>query len=150
MMMSEALLPEFDVEMANTRRTLERVPVNPDFAPHSKSTFVRRADENVAALFILKPRNCRAVFEEYTKAGLGCAECLLGTPAIGDIQVKSGKPCDLALGITVRAAESLDPRHRPIGPHDAKCVVPAVPCLRVQNIGKQTEHLLAVLLMETG
>jgi uncharacterized damage-inducible protein DinB len=37
MTISEALLPEFDAEIANTRRTLERVPSKPDFAPHPKS-----------------------------------------------------------------------------------------------------------------
>jgi uncharacterized damage-inducible protein DinB len=38
MTISEALLPEFDAEIANTRRTLERVPASkPDFAPHPKS-----------------------------------------------------------------------------------------------------------------
>jgi len=34
----ESLLPEFDNEMANTRKTLERVPHdNPDWKPHEKS-----------------------------------------------------------------------------------------------------------------
>lgn len=38
MTISKALLSEFDHEMANTRRTLERVPADkPDFAPHEKS-----------------------------------------------------------------------------------------------------------------
>jgi uncharacterized damage-inducible protein DinB len=36
--LSESLLPEFDNEMANTRKTLERVPVDkPDWKPHEKS-----------------------------------------------------------------------------------------------------------------
>jgi uncharacterized damage-inducible protein DinB len=36
--MSQALLPEFDHEMENTRRTLERVPLqNRDWKPHEKS-----------------------------------------------------------------------------------------------------------------
>jgi uncharacterized damage-inducible protein DinB len=36
--LSESLLPEFDHEMANTRKTLERVPHdNPDWKPHEKS-----------------------------------------------------------------------------------------------------------------
>jgi uncharacterized damage-inducible protein DinB len=35
---SQSLLPEFDHEVANTRKTLERVPENnPDFRPHDKS-----------------------------------------------------------------------------------------------------------------
>ena len=36
--LSEALLPEFDNEMANTRKTLERVPLEKsDWKPHEKS-----------------------------------------------------------------------------------------------------------------
>jgi uncharacterized damage-inducible protein DinB len=38
MNISETLLPEFDQEMANTRKTLERVPFDKlDWKPHSKS-----------------------------------------------------------------------------------------------------------------
>ncbi|HEX7136425.1 MAG TPA: DinB family protein [Vicinamibacterales bacterium] len=37
-MISHSMLPEFDHEMANLRKTLERVPEGkPDFRPHSKS-----------------------------------------------------------------------------------------------------------------
>jgi uncharacterized damage-inducible protein DinB len=40
---AESLLPEFDHEMANTRRTLERVPDDrPDFRPHQKSATLAR------------------------------------------------------------------------------------------------------------
>ena len=36
--LSDALLPEFDQEMANTRKTLERVPDEKfDWKPHEKS-----------------------------------------------------------------------------------------------------------------
>jgi uncharacterized damage-inducible protein DinB len=39
MALSDALLPEFDQEMANTRRTIERVPEDKlDWRPHEKST----------------------------------------------------------------------------------------------------------------
>jgi uncharacterized damage-inducible protein DinB len=39
MALRDALLPEFDQEMANTRKTLERVPDNRlDWKPHPKST----------------------------------------------------------------------------------------------------------------
>jgi uncharacterized damage-inducible protein DinB len=39
MKISETFLPEFDLEMANTRRTLERVPDDKfDWKPHEKST----------------------------------------------------------------------------------------------------------------
>ena len=38
MAISDSLLPEFDHEMANTRKTLERVPDGkPDWKPHAKS-----------------------------------------------------------------------------------------------------------------
>jgi uncharacterized damage-inducible protein DinB len=38
MKISDGLLPEFDQEMANTRKTLERVPMEKyDWAPHAKS-----------------------------------------------------------------------------------------------------------------
>ncbi|MGI8733259.1 MAG: DinB family protein [Pyrinomonadaceae bacterium] len=38
MPLSDALLPEFDLEMANTRKTLERVPTDKlDWTPHAKS-----------------------------------------------------------------------------------------------------------------
>jgi uncharacterized damage-inducible protein DinB len=38
MALSESLLPEFDQEMTNTRKTLERVPLNRfDWKPHEKS-----------------------------------------------------------------------------------------------------------------
>src|ERR1039458_8503712 len=38
MKISDALLPEFDQEMANTRKTLERVPEDKfDWRPHPKS-----------------------------------------------------------------------------------------------------------------
>jgi uncharacterized damage-inducible protein DinB len=50
MTISEALLPEFDFEMTNTRKTLERVPVNPDFAPHSKSMRLGNLAPHVAEL----------------------------------------------------------------------------------------------------
>lgn len=37
MAISQALLPEFDQEMATTRRVIERVPANLDYKPHEKS-----------------------------------------------------------------------------------------------------------------
>lgn len=50
MTLSETLLPEFDQEMKNTRKTLERVPAKPDFVPHSKSTPLGRLAAHVAQL----------------------------------------------------------------------------------------------------
>ena len=48
---SQSLLPEFDREMASTRRTLERVPEgNPDFRPHPKSMSLGRLAGHVAEI----------------------------------------------------------------------------------------------------
>lgn len=49
-MMSEALLQEFDEEMRKTRQTLERVPNQPDFAPHAKSMPLGKLAPHVAQL----------------------------------------------------------------------------------------------------
>jgi len=51
MAMRDALLPEFDQEMANTRKMLERVPENRfDFQPHPKSFKLNRLAGHVADL----------------------------------------------------------------------------------------------------
>ncbi|MCI0403597.1 MAG: DinB family protein [Acidobacteria bacterium] len=51
MKLSDVLLPEFDQEMANTRKTLERVPENnPEFKPHEKSMTLSRLAGHVAEL----------------------------------------------------------------------------------------------------
>jgi len=50
MTISEALLPEFDQEMTNTRKTLERVPDKPDFFPHPKSMPLGRLAPHLAEL----------------------------------------------------------------------------------------------------
>ena len=50
MTISEALLPEFDQEIANTRRTLERVPSVPEFAPHPKSMKLGNLAPHIAQL----------------------------------------------------------------------------------------------------
>jgi uncharacterized damage-inducible protein DinB len=51
MTISETLLPEFDHEMANLRRTLERVPEDrPDFTPHPKSMTMAQLAAHVANL----------------------------------------------------------------------------------------------------
>jgi uncharacterized damage-inducible protein DinB len=48
---SDALLPEFDQEMANTRKTLERVPMdNYEWQPHTKSFNMGRLATHVAQL----------------------------------------------------------------------------------------------------
>ena len=46
---SQSLLPEFDMEIANTRKVLERVPEgNPSFRPHEKSMTLSRLAGHVA------------------------------------------------------------------------------------------------------
>ncbi len=49
MAMSAAMLPEFDMEMAGTRKTLERVPDDKfDWKPHPKSATVRQLAVHLA------------------------------------------------------------------------------------------------------
>lgn len=50
-MISASLLPEFDHEMANTRKTLERVPDNKlDFKPHPKSMSMLKLASHLATI----------------------------------------------------------------------------------------------------
>ncbi len=51
MSISETLLPEFDQEMAATRRVLERVPDdNPDWKPHPKSFSIAHLAQLIARM----------------------------------------------------------------------------------------------------
>jgi uncharacterized damage-inducible protein DinB len=51
MTISEALVPELDLEMAKTRKTLERVPADkPEFAPHPNSMPLGKLAPHVAQL----------------------------------------------------------------------------------------------------
>ncbi|HLH41450.1 MAG TPA: DinB family protein [Bryobacteraceae bacterium] len=51
MSIAQSLLPEFDHEMANTRRTLERIPENKlDFAPDPKSMPLGRLAGHIAEM----------------------------------------------------------------------------------------------------
>lgn len=51
MAMSEAFLPEFDQEMATTRKTLERIPEDKfDWKPHEKSFTLRQLGSHLAQL----------------------------------------------------------------------------------------------------
>ena len=51
MPISDFLLQEFDAEMANTRKTLERVPTGKgEYAPHTKSMPLQRLAPHVAQL----------------------------------------------------------------------------------------------------
>ena len=48
---SQSVLPEFDHEVATTRRVLERVPEDrPDFRPHPKSMPMARLAGHVAEI----------------------------------------------------------------------------------------------------
>ncbi len=50
---AEVLLQDFDIEMAGTRRTLERVPEDkPDYKPHEKSMAMGRLAMHVATLAV--------------------------------------------------------------------------------------------------
>jgi uncharacterized damage-inducible protein DinB len=51
MKLNESLLPEFDHEMANTRKTLERIPTDKlDWRPHEKSMTLRNLATHLANL----------------------------------------------------------------------------------------------------
>ena len=51
MALSEAMLPEFDQEMSNTRKTLERVPDDKfDWKPHTKSMTTRQLGVHLALI----------------------------------------------------------------------------------------------------
>jgi uncharacterized damage-inducible protein DinB len=51
MAISQAMLPEFDMEMRNTRRTLERVPEDKfDWKPHEKSMTMGQLASHIANL----------------------------------------------------------------------------------------------------
>ncbi|HEX8276815.1 MAG TPA: DinB family protein [Longimicrobiaceae bacterium] len=57
MPIAQALLPEFDHEMATTRSLLERVPEGrPDFRPHPRSTALGALAVHLANLVGLAPR----------------------------------------------------------------------------------------------
>jgi uncharacterized damage-inducible protein DinB len=50
MSIAKSMLPEFESEMASTRKLLERVPDNGDFKPHEKSMPMHRLAAHVAEL----------------------------------------------------------------------------------------------------
>jgi uncharacterized damage-inducible protein DinB len=50
MAIKDALLPEFDHEMATTRALLERVPVDADWKPHAKSMTLGRLSAHVSEI----------------------------------------------------------------------------------------------------
>ena len=60
MAIKDALIPEFDHEMAVTRKTLERVPEDkPDYKPHEKSMSMSRLAGHVAELPASSPWPCK-------------------------------------------------------------------------------------------
>jgi uncharacterized damage-inducible protein DinB len=50
MTIAEMLLQDFDTEISNTRRTLERVPETPDWVPHEKSMKIGKLAMHCATL----------------------------------------------------------------------------------------------------
>src|SRR5437899_7303327 len=61
MTIGESMLPEFDQEMAGTRKTLERVPwEKPDWKPHEKSMPMGRMARMIADM----PNWCIAILEK--------------------------------------------------------------------------------------
>ena len=51
MALSQALLPEFDLEMGNTRKTLERVPDEKlGWKPHERSMTMKRLAQHLAEI----------------------------------------------------------------------------------------------------
>jgi uncharacterized damage-inducible protein DinB len=50
MTIAEMLLQDFDTEISNTRRTLERVPETPDWTPHEKSMKIGKLAMHCATL----------------------------------------------------------------------------------------------------
>ena len=66
MALNEALLPEFDLEMANTRKTLERVPDEKlGWKPHEKSGtmgWLAGHVANIPSWPVMGPRRTKASF----------------------------------------------------------------------------------------
>ena len=87
MPISQALLPEFDHEMANTRKCLERIPEDKlDWQPHEKSFDFRRMASHLANLpkwtvmtiaessFDMEPEGEEPVQEEPVESVAGAVE----------------------------------------------------------------------------
>jgi len=71
-------------------------------------------------------------------------------PPISDVEFQSSKPRQLPFGITIGLAQTLYPRHGPIGSHNAERVVPVVPRPPLQNLVEKAEQRVAVILVNTG
>jgi uncharacterized damage-inducible protein DinB len=83
MSISETLLPEFDQEMANTRKLLERVPEDkPAWKPHEKSMTLARLAGHVAELPGWATNTIRHSTLDLTPpGGSGYQPCVLTTRA---------------------------------------------------------------------
>ena len=72
MSISETLLPEFDQEMANTRKLLACVPEQvPDYKPHPKSMALQRLAGHVAELPTWATNTIRQTTLDLTPAAIG-------------------------------------------------------------------------------
>jgi uncharacterized damage-inducible protein DinB len=71
MQIRELLLPEFDLELTKTRRTLERVPEDkPEFKPHEKSMQMSRLAGHLAQLPSLGTRVLTLPQLDFSTAGM--------------------------------------------------------------------------------
>lgn len=69
MSMKEALLAEWDQEMAGTRKTLERIPDGQhDWAPHAKSMKLGKLGAHVAGIGLWAQRACEGDFFDFATA----------------------------------------------------------------------------------
>ena len=65
-------------------------------------------------------------------------EGILSPAALGDVQLESGEPRDVAGRVAFGASQTLHPSHGAIGEHDAVGVIP--PVLRLQNLFECAAH----------
>ena len=81
MSLAQSLLPEFDHEMDNTRKVLERVPYdNPTWSPHKKSMSIAALAHHVAGL----PGWCK---ETFTKDSLDLTGFQPPTPSANNAEL---------------------------------------------------------------
>lgn len=112
MRIAEVLLEDFDAEMSNTRRTLERVPEDkPDYKPHEKSMAMGRLAMHCATmpLFgyyiladdgmdLMAPQHPRASLDFTSRAeclrelDAGAAQCRAALAAASDAQMTAHWP----------------------------------------------------------
>src|SRR5262245_14362882 len=76
-------------------------------------------------------------------------ERFLGAPTLGDIQFNSGEIDYLSVRIAMNLAQTLYPRHGPVGSHDAERAVKGIHFC-VEELVEELDFLRAVLLMDTA